>query len=275
MTDILFPELQPAPEVLLARALATRPKRIFSLFSGGDGSLAATHWYMENVPNCEVAHIDTGIGIPATQDFVRETCQRNGWPLTIVRAKEDCGQDYDAIVLKHGFPGPASHRYMYIQLKERAIAQLVRQSKTHKKDKILFLTGIGHGDSSRRSGYAGGEFTVKGAQVWANVLYWQPKSWFSSFIEELGIKRNPVSRDLGMSGECLCGAFAKKNELIAVKFACPKTHARIIALQEKVKEIHGWGWEDQPIVAAHKVKGQGDIFAPLCVGCLKEPARVA
>src|SRR5690242_16990770 len=99
MQTELFPVDRPTPEQIVAEAMKYRPVAIFALFSGGNGSLAATHWAMNNVPGCQVAHIDTGIGMPQVQAFVRETCDREGWPLTVIRAKEDCGQDYDEIVL--------------------------------------------------------------------------------------------------------------------------------------------------------------------------------
>ena len=62
-------------------------------------------------------HIDTGIGVQITRDFVQETARRFGWKLTTIRSKDDCGMDYDAIVRKHGFPGPYGHQFMYRRLR--------------------------------------------------------------------------------------------------------------------------------------------------------------
>lgn len=266
----LFPETNKKPQELLSAVLLHNPVKSYSLFSGGDGSLAATHWYMENVPGCEVAHIDTGIGIPRTQEYVADTCAKNNWPLTIVSAKE-CGNDYDEIVARHGFPGPSAHRYMYIQLKERPIAKLVRDAKSKRSDKVLLLTGICHDDSIRRSGYAGDEITVRGAQIWANILYWNGKSWREEFLSKKNIERNPVANLLGMSGECLCGAFAKNNELGIVKIACQETYDRISRLSEKVKALHGWGWGEKPIKVSDEYDSDqiGLFDMPMCVGCLK------
>lgn len=39
-----------------------RPVKLFAMFSGGDGSLAATDFAMEHGAH-EVLHIDTGIGV--------------------------------------------------------------------------------------------------------------------------------------------------------------------------------------------------------------------
>jgi len=269
----LFPVERPTPEQVIAAALAHKPVAIFALFSGGDGSLGTTHWAMKNVPGCEVAHIVTGIGIERTRMFVEETCAREGWPLTIIRAKEDCGQDYDEIVSEHGFPGPAGHQYMYARLKERAIEKLVRDRKTKRSDKVMLITGICNDDSVRRSGYGGREVNFKGAQMWVNPLYWPGQSFIYRRILDLGIPRNPVAEELGMSGECLCGAFAEKGELAIVRRVCPRTADRIEALQHRVSNRHPWGWEDRPPKARDDLTD--DLFSPMCVNCLKSQRLAA
>lgn len=68
-----------------------QPTKIFALFSGGHDSLTAT------VMACgllgeeldAVVHIDTGIGIPETQQFVIDVCAQMGLPLLIYRASEN------------------------------------------------------------------------------------------------------------------------------------------------------------------------------------------
>ena len=268
----MFPVERPSAIQIIERVMERKPVAIFALFSGGDGSLAATHWAMNNVPGCQVAHIDTGIGIPATQAFVRETCEREGWPLTVMRAKEDCGQDYDEIVTKHGFPGPAVHQKMYSLLKERAIRKLVANHKTKRSDKVALLTGVCHDDSQRRSGYGGAEITAVGAQLWVNPQYWSGQSWTYHYLIEQALPRNPVSELLGMSGECLCGSFAEEGELAIVRRVCPATAARIEAIQQRIHNRHPWGWEQRPPKTRDDNRTV-DMFAPMCVSCLKSPLR--
>jgi 3'-phosphoadenosine 5'-phosphosulfate sulfotransferase (PAPS reductase)/FAD synthetase len=271
----LFPIHRPAPAQTIAEALEYKPIAIYALFSGGDGSLRATHWYMNNVPGCRPAHIVTGIGLKATERFVDETCQRYGWDLEKVRAKEDCGQDYDEIVLKHGFPGPASHSLMYRQLKERGIEKLVRDAKTKRSDKVMFLTGIQHDDSERRSGYGNAIITPRRAQLWVNALYWSDRSATYHYLQEHQIPRNPVAIELGMSGECGCGAFASKGELRIWRRVCPAFGARIDRLQEQCRErgVHH-NWEERP-PRERADKETADLFAPLCTHCIKSPERLA
>jgi hypothetical protein len=263
----MFPVERPSPQEIVARALAYKPVAVFAMLSGGDGSLGATHWCMENIPGCEVLHINTGIGIERTRLFVRETCAEQGWRLTEIRAKEDCGQDYDEIVSQHGFPGPATHKFMYARLKERAVRLAVKQRKTKRSDKVMLLTGICHDDSVRRSGYGGTEVNHVGAQMWVNPMYWAGKSFIHQHLRDVGLARNPVAIELGMSGECLCGAFASKGELAIVRRACPATAARIDELRRRISNRHPWGWEESP--PKDRDKQTGEMFSPMCVNCLK------
>ena len=132
------------PEDIVAEALDRyKPIAIYAGFSGGNDSRAVVHWMMNNVLGCQALHINTGIGIEASRQYVRDTCKAQGWPLTEIRAKEDCGEDYDANVLRHGFPGPDGHQFMYRRLKERAVYALVKRAKVgHPRSaKVLIATG--------------------------------------------------------------------------------------------------------------------------------------
>lgn len=234
--------------------------------------MAVTHWMMTNVPGCEVFHCNTGIGIERTREFVRETCAAMGWPLHEVRAKEDCGQDYDELVMKHGFPGPDSHSMMYSQLKERPIRKLVKAAQRKRGDRVLLATGIRHEESARRMRYAGKEVNRVGSQLWVSPIYWWSATERDAYNKAHGLPVNPVSAMLGMSGECLCGAYAHKGEKSLVKLVCPETHARIEALELRASEAgFNWGWEGRPPIGGRN-PAQLDAFRPLCVGCEKMTA---
>lgn len=272
----LFAVDRPTPEQIIERALSYKPVAIYAMLSGGDGSLRATHWAMQNVPGCRVAHINTGIGIEATRQFVRATCHFYGWPLTEIRAKEDCGQDYDAIVEQYGFPGPAQHKAMYIQLKERAIEELVRRSKRRRsREKVMLLTGIQHDDSTRRSGYGGEEVTFIKAQMWVNHMYWTDKSSVYHYLRDHQIRRNPVSVELGMSGECGCGAFADKGELAIWRRADPAFGQRIDRLQVRAAKVGvHCKWEERPPRERDDTQTI-DMFQPMCRNCIKSERMAA
>lgn len=259
------------PEQILAAALELEPIAIYVGFSGGRDSICCTHWMMSNIPGCRVFHCNTGIGIERSRVFVRETCARYGWPLDEIRAKEDCGQDYDAICLMHGFPGPAGHQMMFARLKERAIRVLVKRAKVGhgRRSKVLLATGVRYDESLRRMRYATREVNNVGSQMWVNPIYWWSKPQRDAYIAEHRLPVNPISEKLGMSGECLCGAFAHPGELATVRQVCPETGARIDALQERVAAAgFTWGWEGHPPSGGFN-RAQGKLFMPLCVGCEK------
>lgn len=257
------------PETIILAALNYFGAReIFVGYSGGFDSLVTTHWMMNNVPGCKVFHANTGIGIEKTREFVREQCRENGWPLVEIRAKEDCGQDYDEMVIKHGFPGPAMHGKMYQRLKERCVEVLRRRNQQKRSDNIMLATGIRHDESQRRAGYKYTVIGFTGNTMWVNPFYYKTRDWFSEYIKRHGLKQNPVSLVLGMSGECLCGAYAHKGELDLIKIVDHATHDRIKRLEVAVREAgHNWGWEDAPI--RKKCRRTMDMFMPFCVGCEK------
>lgn len=258
-----------SPSEIIAEAMEHGPVAIRVGFSGGRDSLAVTHWMMQNVPGCEPFHCNTGIGIEATRQFVRDTCKAMGWPLHEIRAKEDCGQDYDAIVRSHGFPGPDSHSMMYARLKERPIRELVRRAKTKRGDRVLLATGIRHDESVRRMRYAGQEVTRVGSQLWVSPIYWWSATERDAYIRQHGLPINPISQILGMSGECLCGAYAHRGEKSLVRIVDPVTAARIDALEQDVSAAgFNWDWEGRPPKGGHN-PNQLDAFRPLCIGCEK------
>lgn len=240
---------------------------IFVGFSGGFDSLVTAHWAMNNVSDCKVFHANTGIGIEKTRDFVRETCSKNNWPLVEIKAKEDCGQDYDEMVVERGFPGPAHHYKMFQRLKERPARKLLKDNKTSRNGNVMLLTGIRKDESARRAGYKYSVLDFAGNLLWVNPFYYKSRQWFAEYVKNNGLTENPVSKILGMSGECLCGAYAHRGELELVKMVCRDTYDRITRLEETVKPLHGWGWEDQPPKGRRIAVSTG--FMPFCVGCEK------
>jgi hypothetical protein len=190
-----------------------------------------------------------------------------GWPLTEIRAKEDCGQDYDQLVIERGIPGPGHHYKMFQRLKERCVEELLRRNKAKRSDCVMLATGIRQDESARRSGYHYTIIDFRWSMMWVNPFYYKSRDWFLAYIREHDLRQNPVSEILGMSGECLCGAYAHAGELDLVKIVCPATYDRIKALEQRVFDAgHSWGWEQSP---PKKCKPKVDKFMPMCMGCEK------
>lgn len=243
---------------------------VWSLFSGGDDSLATAVVTARAAKFAGCLHLDTGIGIPETQEFVIETCRQRGWPLKIYRAK-DCGQDYEALAVRYGFPGPAAHFRMYIRLKERPLDAFMREHKTHRRDRIVLSTGARVTESERRMGHVE-QVRRDGSKLWVNAIANWSKFDCLDTIAAAGLERSPVVLLLHKSGECLCGSFAKPGELKEIACWYPKTAAHINAIAEKVRAAgHDGVWGERPRPKRKRQPAVRDSagrrVGPLCQQC--------
>lgn len=240
----------PGTDELEARAWARidsavrefNPRKVYALFSGGHDSLVSSYVASLHPRVDGVVHINTGIGIPETNSFALDTSVGLFGP-SRVRVMYAWDTSYVQMVLRYGFPGPGAHLYPYVWLKERAIARLVRESKQKWRDKIMLITGARAHESQRRMGFAE-EVSVKGARVWVAPLFDFPTEAMRPFIRDRNLPQNPVSNNLHMSGECLCGAFAKPGELELIDLFYPRVAAHIRWLQREaaVVGVHAeWG----------------------------------
>lgn len=242
----------------------------FALFSGGHDSLCATHYAISHGLANEVVHVNTGIGVEQTRVFVRDTCAAHGWPLNELHPSVG----YEEIVLTWGFPGPAGHALCYQRLKERPLAAFARERKPKRGHPLVYVTGIRSQESVRRMRHVE-EFQPAPKQGWswhAPIFNWS-KADCNAYIDEHGLRRNEVVDVLHMSGECLCGAFARPGERDELRQWYPDTFARIVALEEKVRAAglvaSTWG-QRPPNVNPFQMRFDG----MLCVGCnngLPEP----
>lgn len=262
------------------------PIAVVGLFSGGHDSVTATaitHLAMQVVARStpyRVVHINTGIGVPQTRQYVRELSAVAEWPLTEYRALENVNakgqldpQDYEALCLKYGFPGPHGHNLMYARLKERGLQRLERElsasARKGKERRVLYVTGCRSSESARRMGNTQ-EVQLQGRRIWVAPIHDWSKNDCGSAMSVLGIPANPVVLHLGKSGECLCGAFAKPGELDELAFWYPEVAKHIRELEGRVMQTFPWGWEEAPPMwwKQHQ-KGQMFMFEHLCWNCNK------
>lgn len=232
---------------------------LFGLFSSGNDSACSTHLASTHPAFTSAVMIDTTIAIPEAQEHGRRVARAFGWNLKEYRAPVP----YREIVLKHGFPGPGGHLFMYTRLKERCVQFLVRDHKQKWKDRIGLVTGVRLSESARRMGHIE-PVTRKGAQVWMSpILHWNEDDKIE-YMRRHSLPRNPVTDKMCMSGECLCGAFARTSELVELEHAYPAMHARIIALQAEAEAagVHA-KWGTRPPGGKRK-QSQGGM---LCSDC--------
>lgn len=214
-----------------------RTCKSFALFSGGNDSLVlldmATRfgWAEDGV-----VHVNTGTGVPETTEFVRQVCA--DWNLTLHELHPP--QSYEQVFIRKpiidGLPGPGMHRIAYGRLKERALRAFLKEQKEHRSDKLLFLTGIRADESVKRMGYTDSVIDREGATVWANPLYRWTNAEMDAYRAHRGLPKNPVSEHLHFSGECLCGAYARPDELAELEFFYPEVAARIRGWEQEARE---------------------------------------
>lgn len=240
------------------------PSARFALFSGGHDSLTATtaafKWAAARKVEMAAAHINTGTGIPETSEFVRSVCSPRHWPLRELHPP----RSYESIVLEFGFPGPAQHGFMYQRLKERCLRQLVREGKQERRDRVMLVTGVRQQESVRRMRHVE-RIQRDGGMVWAAPIWDWSKLDCNRAIERWELPRNPVVDILHMSGECLCGAFARPGEIKELEGWFPKVAERIHELEERVeaKGLRACAWGQRP-PRVHR--GQMKL-GPLCQEC--------
>jgi len=269
------------------------PNRIFAGFSGGTDSLMATHLLHQLRSDVGTLHVNTGIGMKRTRQYVRETSDQHGWDLKEYRAT-DYGYDYDEMVrgnvdgVPGGFPGPPLHYIYYGKLKEVPIQRAHRDHKGKRGGKIALVTGIRKDESEIRAGYQDSVVDELNGVVWINLIYEVTAKQKQKYIDLHGLNTNPVADVYGMSGECLCGAYdTGGGRLCELKHAChkfdePETYQRITDLQDEVRERYPWDYDEERPEWYNKAKnGQlaikglpgaeeaNDVAERMCVGCGK------
>lgn len=233
------------------------------LFSGGNDSSTLLDLMVRLGVATHAIHANTTIGIEETRQFVRDRCEALGIPLL----EELPPQSFRELVMEQGFPGPAMHFKMYQRLKERCLRQARRKLVTNpRKQRVLFIAGRRRAESARRSDIPENERL--GSTIWASPIANWEKSDLEEYREVFGLPRNPVADALGMSGECLCGAFAEPGELDRIAHFHPEVAAQIADLEQELlvagtvpEEKCMWGW------GAYRGDAKPSKSGPLCSSC--------
>lgn len=234
------------------------------LYSGGNDSTTLAHIFKSRADYA--IHANTTIGIEQTRQFVRDTCA--GWGLPLLEFVPPAGSTYRELVLDQGFPGPGMHYKMYQRLKERCLHAARRQLVSNgRKQRVVFLAGRRRTESARRANVP--EMSREGSIVWCSPLVNWTKTDMNTYREMMGdVPRNEVSDLIHMSGECLCGAFAKLGELEEIGMWFPEVAEEIRELEREVtatgkfsEKKCQWGWGAGTRITEDMKSG------PLCTSC--------
>jgi 3'-phosphoadenosine 5'-phosphosulfate sulfotransferase (PAPS reductase)/FAD synthetase len=211
------------------------------LFSGGNDSTTLAHLMRARATHA--VHANTTVGIEATRQFVRDTCA--AWGLQLIEKLPP--DDYRALILGQitskdgelvwagGFPGPGAHWICYQRLKERCLDAArhdlgIANSRTKC---AVYIAGRRRQESDRREDIPLHE--PDGTVIWASPIANWTKLDLNTYRTMHNVPSNPVADLLHMSGECLCGAFAKPGELDFIRMFYPDDVARIDALAAEVR----------------------------------------
>lgn len=233
------------------------------LFSGGNDSTTLAHIFRDRATHA--AHANTTIGVERAREFVRETCAAWGLPLL----ERSGPRTYaDLVVESGGFPGPAMHFRMYQRLKERALREVRRELITNaRRERVLFIAGRRRTESARRSVIPAHERID--SVIWASPLVDWTAADLAAYRAAYDVPRNPVADALGMSGECLCGAFAEPGEFERIAAIDPDAAEHILAIEHALHAAGHegprcrWGW------GAYRADpdAQPPKTGPLCSSC--------
>lgn len=246
---------------------------VVGLFSGGNDSTTLTHLFRHDLTHA--AHANTTVGIEATRDYVRNTCEEWGLPL-IERMAPRMDDRYRALVLDQGFPGPGHHYKMFQRLKERAIRQIAKELVGNPyRARVVLVAGRRRTESKRRANVP--ELERIGSQVWVSPLVnWTALDMNTYRLMAGDVPRNQVSDLIHMSGECLCGSFASPGEREELELWFYDSLAEIRELEELLKPRTDipdyrktWGWGAIPELAkqAPKRARKPSKTGVMCAAC--------
>jgi 3'-phosphoadenosine 5'-phosphosulfate sulfotransferase (PAPS reductase)/FAD synthetase len=215
------------------------------LFSGGNDSTTLLHLMRQLGIVTHAVHANTGIGIEETRIFVRHVCAEWGIPLI----EEHPTVDYETLVLANGFPGPAHHYKMYQRLKERALDAARKPLGVHRSRtrRALYIAGRRREESARRTDVPLHE--ADGSVIWVSPLAEWTRLDLNTYRGMFDVPQNQVAALIHMSGECLCGSFAKERELEMISDWYPEPRRFIERLEAEIADRRDipderklWGW---------------------------------
>lgn len=274
----LAQRLERSAEIVQDAISTYQPKLIVSLVSGGNDSLTA--FYVAQRLGIQVdyiVHVYTGTGIQETRQFV-ELWAHNGVGKQLLLC--DAGKAFEDYVERKGFfgKGVSAHAMAYHVLKAGPLRKgIATLRKGRRNFPVLMLTGIRLDESDNRK-YNFAAQTVKRdpaapSNIFVNLIEHWTQQDCTDFLTSVDAPRNPVSKALHRSGECMCGTMQTREDRQLASILYPTWGKQLDALESRVKEQHGWGWgENMPQSLKQERAGQLPLEGfEMCRHCLLHP----
>jgi 3'-phosphoadenosine 5'-phosphosulfate sulfotransferase (PAPS reductase)/FAD synthetase len=273
MSQARFSEVDTPVEELVEEALSIlmeakelyKPVKTYVLTSGGNDSTTLMHLIRPYVD--AAVHIRTGIGIPETSEFVREVTASFGLDLIELVTPPEVYRDIVLGETRKGFPGPNMHYITYHRLKAERIRNLQRDY-SKRGERLLLVSGVRSQESQRRMLGVGkvehqAPTSTTTRCAWVNPIVHWTSFEMMGYRSAFDVPRSPVADKIHKSGECLCGAFATRDELKELEFWYPETANYIKSLEAEAKALGKkfpyWG---------HRAGKRPTATGPLCSDCL-------
>lgn len=230
------------------------------LYSGGKDSATAAHVLDKRGELAGVVALETGISTPDWRAFVTEEAEQQGWDLVFAKTPVL----YRDLVLKYGFPGYDMHRVMFSALKGRAVREF---KKAHPG--AVLASGVRRRESGRRKRNTSIPADWEGLPVVRPILDWSTERVWT-YLKDNGLRRSPAYATLGISGDCLCGAYATPTEKTLIEVFYPPTAKLLRELEVDVFAAgwkNGWGWGNGLGNGFDAATQQSQLEAYACGSC--------
>lgn len=249
-------------DAVISAARSDGGKKFYALFSGGKDSVTVAHLLHGKGLLAGCLFIDTSICLDETKAFVAMYCYEMGWPLEIIERTDNC-KSYDDFVMRYGFPSRAWHNVAMRELKWKPLYYWIMQRKDQG---IVLCSGVRSKESKRRMSNTvpyQRDASCKHMRWAAPIHDWStPQVW--KYIHAHGLKRSPVYETLGMSGDCLCGAFSSHGEAELIQLHHPAMAERIRRLEAScANDRNTWGNQS----SMSGVASQESLTAFTCADC--------
>ena len=206
--------------------------------SGGKDSICLAHYIEQNHPDKfqGLVFVDTGVGVKQTQEWLIKYCKEKNWKLHIEKAvlpkklKSTETDVYSWFALHHGFPGPGMHNITMRILKYVTLRTFAFRQGRHDH---AIISGTRKFESDRRA-INTRPISKDGNFFFCSPFFNKQDSEVYKYLLENGLKKTPVHDILGMSGECMCGCYAKVGERELVKQLDPDLDAYFTSLEKRI-----------------------------------------
>jgi len=206
-------------------------KSLVCCFSGGKDSLAMTHFVMSEIREFEspigihVVFVDTGVMLPVTVKYVEKVCAEQGWPLRILRPK----QNFWELAERWGCPSP-NRRWCCRALKLDPIRDFVVTLPPQRGECV----GIKWCDSRKRSKLRQIQYKRR-SRSWGYlpIVDWTDEQVWA-YIRRHRLPEPPHYR-MGIPETCVCGAFGHKKEWMALRAHFPGLFAKFVDLEKRLR----------------------------------------